>query len=64
MFKCEICQKTEVKDKGKGFRVFIKYNVLMIMGIKGENIPSFGNCTRQVRICEKCLKKDFKTIEI
>lgn len=54
LWQCAICDK-EVKDKGKGFRVFIK---CPLKGIAGEQ-------TTQIRICEKCLKtKNYSTINL
>ena len=67
MWTCDICKKTEVDSKGKGFRFFIEYNVLSILDLKSkdkEKIDMWGTCKRQIRICEKCLKKDFKTIKL
>ena len=58
---CNICHKVEVNDKGKGFRVFVKYDTIINMkGWKGVASQS----TRQVRICDKCLKTDYQEIDL
>ena len=64
MWKCDICNKVEVKDKGKGFRAFIKYKLVDFIGYGSERLPMISECTHQIRICEKCLKKNFQTIKI
>jgi hypothetical protein len=67
MWTCSICGKNKVIDKGKGFRVFIEYNVLSILDLKNkdrEKIDMWGTCKRQIRVCEKCLKKDLETIKL
>ena len=67
MWKCDICHKVEVKEKGEGFRAFANYNVLTIMDLKGmdtERIDMWGICKKQIRICPKCLKKDYQDIKI
>jgi hypothetical protein len=67
MWECDICKKSKVVDKGKGFRAFIEYNILSIMDLKNEDrkkIDMWGTCRRQIRICDKCLKKDYQTIKL
>lgn len=59
--RCSICHKNEVPDKGKGFRVFMKYDTAVLLN-SFKDIPAQN--TRQIRICPKCLKKDYQEIEV
>jgi len=59
MWNCNICEKIGVKDKGKGFRVFIEYEQQVKM-----DLTLVAKCTHQIRICDKCLKKQYQTIII
>ena len=63
MFECEICKKNKVDDKG--FRLFINRRIVSIMDISPKDqYPAWGSCTNQIRICDKCLKKKGKYLEI
>ena len=62
MWECNICKKNVVADKGKGFRFFVEYNHTDIIETEKGIMPLDGKCTHQVRICEKCLKKDYQKI--
>jgi len=63
--KCDICKKTEVSDKG--FRFFVKYDVVSLFwSTQKDKRYDFANgmITRQIRICDKCLKRKGKNLEI
>jgi len=62
MWECNICKKRKVSDKG--FRVFIKYDVLNFFGRGEKFFETKGTITRQIRICDKCLKKKGQNLEI
>ena len=62
LWSCDICKKVKVEDKGKGFRAFVKYRVVSFLESGKEKYPMFGEAVHQIRICDKCLKKDYKTI--
>jgi hypothetical protein len=60
LWKCEICG-AEVKDKGKGFRVFLEHNAWT--RFKGDAYAV--KKIQQIRICSKCLKtKNYSTIKL
>ncbi|MDP1729145.1 MAG: hypothetical protein Q8L27_03010 [archaeon] len=66
-WNCDICKKNKVPDEGEGFRFFIEHNVLSVFDVRNkdkERIDMWGTCKRQIRICPKCLKTNFKTIKI
>jgi hypothetical protein len=60
MWKCNICQKKVVKDKGKGFRVFIEY----VQRVDLDTYESKSICKHQIRICSKCLNNNYETIKL
>jgi hypothetical protein len=61
MFKCAVCRKAKVPDKG--FKAFITYSYKMIWPAKDKKtLPTKGRTTQQIRICPKCLKK--RSVEI
>ncbi len=60
MWKCGVCKKVDVSDKG--FKAFVHYDLISVWAIEREKFPVFGRMCQQVRICSKCLKK--KSVEI
>jgi len=63
MWKCAVCKKIDVPDTG--FRVFVNYEIVTIMEIKPKiKCPAFGSVHYQIRICDICLKKRNKNLEI
>lgn len=61
MFKCCICNK---KVDDKGFRVFLKYDTFHLGSPLASNGRYMtGECTTQIRICDKCLKKKGQNLE-
>jgi len=65
MWECDICKKVKVSDKG--FRFFVKYEVVSLFRFDGKDKKynfSNGTITRQIRICDKCLKKKGKSLEM
>jgi len=57
MFKCAICD-TKVNDDG--MKLFITHELISVMCMDKkkhrEDWVSSGNCTTQIRLCEKCRK--------
>lgn len=64
MWNCNICKKVKVPETG--FKLFIGYQVLDMLGFPktNEKIATFGHCRHQIRICPKCLKKRSVEIEL
>jgi hypothetical protein len=62
MFNCALCSKP-VKDKGSGFRFFVEFEQKCYFSLKSKK-PLIGLATHQIRICSKCLKKDYQIIKI
>ena len=54
MWKCQNCE-AEVPDSG--MKLFIKYNIMTILGTKSDgDLITGSGVTRQIRLCEDCRK--------
>lgn len=60
MWTCELCNKPV---SNKGFRLFITYETEHYL--TRTNRPTLkSECTTQIRLCGRCLKKTGKNLEI
>ena len=60
MFKCIFCKKS-VSDKG--FRAFLKVPMFNVFGKKKGWEMVMGEGTFQIRICEKCKRKNNNNLQ-